>query len=136
MKPKSIQKEQRSSPEYYFSLLPDSVKSSLNEVQQQAVLEVLKRAIRVPSHKILDVETSFFFFKHFYLTIYLGRDLRRRRRHFTRRRDWWASFLIKMGIYLSLAVIAALFIFMALYLIKSALGIDLFPNFHLRDLWS
>ncbi len=76
-------------------------------------------------------------FRTYYLVIMLGRD----RRHSTLEREASKRALVPLPIrnffYTSLLVLTitafGILAFVGLYMLKSALGIDIFPNHHLRD---
>ena len=101
--------------------------------EQKAGVEKAVLAITLGARHKVDIRRSFpFFGKRFYLVFLLGRDLRQQHRQESTLSRILLTFLL---------LIAVLFvtscILLTLYMIKSALGIDIFHNFHVGiwDWW-
>lgn len=88
-----------------------------------------------PSPKIVDLRfTVNLLFSRFYIVLFVGKDRRKQSRSYpvsrwTRLANIVAATILLLG--LNVTITGSLFI--AGYLVKSALGIDIFPHTHLRD---
>ena len=120
---------------YYYEQMPSPIKDGLNYEQAKAIKSVLERAIKVPSKKLIDIEVTFWFFKRFYLVLYLGLDKRKTMRLID---DHSIAAIIKYSLHTVITLIlwvSTLFVlFAALYYAKSTIGIDIFPEQHLQDI--
>ncbi|MEB3281783.1 MAG: hypothetical protein VKK42_22955 [Lyngbya sp.] len=127
--------DQNRTPEYYLNKIHPQVLSSLNTKQIAAIRDILDEAIPKKSPKIVDLRlTVDLIISRFYLVLLVGKERRKGQREYpvpgiTRIGNLIAATLLLIGINL----LISLFIFLLLYLIKSALGIDLFSGEHLID---
>lgn len=124
--------------EFTLSRIPADVRESLNDEQFSAIRRALSAQAQSSAHAI-DIRIRIpLFFRSYYIVLFTGRDRRgsvfRLERYRisrlprpVRRIIYFAATGIVLGTFLAL-------IFMALYLIKSAAGIDIFSSVHLRDL--
>jgi hypothetical protein len=113
----------------FLKSMPEDVQHSFTEEQ----LKNLQIALRSPSWKKhpIDFRRSIAFFSyHYYYVFIAGRDNRELTRQEIHIKRW--SYLIFITLFLSFSSLLGLLV---LYLIKSAMGIDLFPNFSL-GIWS
>lgn len=118
--------------------LPETVRTSLSTEQLSAIAEAASAAARGRRHAI-DVRIGLpLWFARYYVVCLVGRDRRNRTRatDLERRRQGrhvasGATLGITGMIFLLFLLVVAFF---ALYGIKSALGIDLIPGFHLWEL--
>jgi len=117
--------------EYYYSMIQPDVEKTFNFEQRQELRGVFKRIARVPSQKIIDVRTTFWFIKRLYLVLFIGID-RRRREPVGIWHELLAVF-IRVLVFLILSVLLALVILGVMYIGKSEMGIDIFPDRHLSD---
>ncbi len=107
--------------------------TGLTNDQRQQIKTILEQSSLLERHPI-DVRLSIpLFFMKFYLVLFIGRD----KREVTQIKEATRAFLGKvLGrlfiVYLSLCIFLPV-IFFALYIIKSWLGIDIFPDHHLSD---
>jgi len=112
-----------------------AIKDSFNYEQEQEIKNILLRAIKVPSQKILSIEVTFWFFKRFYTVIYLGLDKRSKSSVLNEKR---LSHIIKYSLHFLITLLlwgATLFVmFSVVYYAKSTLGIDIMPEQHIEDL--
>lgn len=130
----NLDSESEKTPQYFFSQMRTDIVSTLTEEQKREFLSILKRAIRVPTKKILNINFAFWFIKRFYLTVYFGFDKRVQKRVFSeRKRDYIFSAILKAVICLIVFFILFSSLFFIIYSVKSALGIDFFPDKHLGD---
>lgn len=115
--------------ERFYQSLDETTEAQLTAEQKKAV-ENAVIAITLASHHRVDIRKSFpFLRKRYYLVFLLGRDMRRYARKESTLFRVLMTGLVTFGI---LFCIASLLL--GLYMIKSALGIDLFEHFHL-GLW-
>ena len=118
--------------ERFYAQLDPQISEELTP-EQKAGVEKAVLAITLGARHKVDIRRSFpFFGKRFYLVFLLGRDLRQQHRQESTLSRILLTFLL---------LIAVLFvtscILLTLYMIKSALGIDVFQNFHVGiwDWW-
>lgn len=124
----NLDKQQRILARFYRSLDKDTLDSLTDEQKKKLENAILDMTLST-THKI-DIRRSFSLFsKRYYWVFLLGRDLRRQ----PRKESALSRLLISLFIVFALIFIAGS-LFITLYLIKSALGIDIFQNFHL-GLW-
>ncbi|KKD34612.1 MAG: hypothetical protein WAN66_15645 [Limnoraphis robusta] len=126
---------QNRTPEYYLNKIQPHILSSFNSEQITAIQDILEEAIPKHSPKIVDLRlTVDLILSRFYLVLLVGKERRRGQREYpvrgiTRIGNLIAATLLLIAINLLISA----FIFLFLYLIKSALGIDLFSGEHLSD---
>ena len=109
--------------------MPENIKSSFSEDQ----LYHLRNAVasRQWGNHSIDYRTTFkLFTRRYYLVLLLGHNVREISREKIKRQLIFNSILL--SVFMSLCMLFGL---IALYVIKSAFGIDLFPNFSI-GLWS
>ena len=118
--------------ERFYAQLDPQISEELTP-EQKAGVEKAVLAITLGARHKVDIRRSFpFFGKRFYLVFLLGRDLRQQHRQESTLSRILLTFLL---------LIAVLFvtscILLTLYMIKSALVIDIFHNFHVGiwDWW-
>ncbi|HIF9245008.1 TPA: hypothetical protein ACX6R4_002624 [Photobacterium damselae] len=110
--------------EQFYKLLDDNIEESLSYEQRTAVEDAITMLSVASMHKV-DIRKSFpFWGKRYYVAFLLGHDLRKSSRNESSLWALFISVLIVIGgiTTVSLAILS-------LYLIKSALGIDVFHNF-------
>lgn len=110
--------------ERFYAHLDERIAEELTPEQKEGVEKALLATTLTSRHQI-DIRRSFpFFSKRYYLVFLFGRDLRRQHRQESTLSRMLLTFLL---------LIAVLFvtccILLTLYMIKSALGIDVFQNF-------
>jgi len=107
----------------FFEKIPHSIRESLTAEQYQAIEKAYSEQWK---RHPLDFRFSFGFWRwRYYVVLIGGRD----RRRLTRKQQRFFS-LAEFYFLMAYAASSALFGLLILYLIKSALGIDIFPNFH------
>ncbi|MCU0524346.1 MAG: hypothetical protein MUF72_05930 [Elainella sp. Prado103] len=122
-------------PEDYLQQLPPELRSSFSEEQVSAVRELLAAAIPKPAPKLVDLRFGVdLIASRFYVVLLVGKDRRRQRRSYlpepmVRVGNGIAAVVLLLGLNLLISLI----IFLLAYLVKSAVGIDLFPDSHLAD---
>lgn len=117
---------------FYAALLDDETTDGLTPEQKRAIEHAIIAITLATKHRV-DVRRNFSFFgKRFYLVLLLGRDLRQYRRKESTSLHIVMTLLV---IFVGLFCIAS--VLLTLYMIKSALGIDVFQHFHVGiwDWW-
>ncbi len=123
--------------EFTMSRIPKEIRDSLSDVQSSAIRQALIGMDQSARHSIDIRFTLPLVLRTYYFVLFAGRDRRSKTLTSELARLHRLPRWFRRGIYLtSSAVIGfALFstLFTVLYLIKSRMGIDIFPNFHLHD---
>jgi hypothetical protein len=118
---------------YYAQINPDIEKTFTHE-QREAVRGIIKKLIRIPSKKIIDYRSTFWFIKPLYIVVFIGVDRRKKGRATPGDENLRAlSFGLKAVIYSAQLLVFLMLLFLALYFVKCMLGIDIFPDKHLGD---
>lgn len=117
--------------------LPEHIRGSFSPEQMEALQHVLSK-VNQQSRHLIDVRIQIpLYWVHYYVVFLLGRDLRSHVQETLIKRRQRSSRAAQIGFValMSWLLIAGLAVsaFMALYLIKSALGINIFSDKHLRD---
>lgn len=118
----------------YLRTIDPQILAEFSDQQLEAVRTVLDQAIPKPSPKLVDLRFVIdLIFSRFYVVIFVGKDHRKKQRSYA------VSWITKIGnvvtaivLLIGLNLVITAFLFMGMYLIKSAIGIDLFPD-HLFD---
>ncbi len=126
--------------DFTMSRVPQPVRDSLTDKQYDAVRCALVAQDEYSRHRI-DMRFRIpFFFRSYYLVVFAGRDRRASTYRLEYARLTRVPRPLRRAFYLvasfSLAVAVAAVTFAAAYTLKSYLGIDVFPEFHLQDLLS
>lgn len=117
-------------PSYYLQRVEPQILSSFNSEQLEAIVSVLDQAIPKPSPKIVDLRFVVdLVFSRFYIVLFVGKDRRRKQRRYepkgmAKLGNVVAAVMLLIAINLMLSALLMLFG----YLLKSALGINLFPG--------
>lgn len=112
------------------------IKESLSHEQRKEMMSLMKRMLPpVPSLGIIDIRFSFWFFRHWYIVFIFGKDTRNQFKSLDKG-DMSAGLttVAKAITYIIMVLVAIILLIYALYLIKSIMGIDLFPDTHLKDI--
>lgn len=123
--------------EYLVSRIPRPIWEKLPSEDKQEVMNAfLKMALE--RHSPIKFDATFpFFFRHYYMLVWLGRDRRSstvsRERTRTKMVPWPVRFFFYALLIWFTAASFALLSFVMMYMLKSWLGIDIFPSHHLRD---
>lgn len=113
----------------FYASLDAEVEASLTPEQKRGIEQALVRATLSSRHRI-DFRRSFPFLHRRYFVVFLfGRDLRKISRGSTLGRIF-STLAISIAL-----LICILSVLLMLYMFKSALGIDLFKNFHV-GIWT
>ncbi len=117
-------------PEYYIDRLDPDVLASFNAQQLAVMHSLLDAAISKPSPKIIDLRlTVDLIFSRFFIVLFVGKDRRQTSRpQFVTRTTRIANLIAATILLVGLNLTVSAFIFFTAYLLKSALGINLFPS--------
>lgn len=113
-------------------MLDEQTQAQLSPKQKQDIENAIISVTLSSRHRI-DIRKSFpFFGTRYFLVFLLGRDLRKRLRKESAITRVVMTFLILFGV-----LFATLCVLLTLYMIKSALGIDLIHDYHVGiwDWW-
>jgi hypothetical protein len=119
----------------YLRRIPESIRKSWSMEYRQEVEEIIKFIIPRSAPKIVDIKFNVNLgVSKFYIVLLMGIDRRNQNRQnvpkgFSKIGNWIAGILILMVFNLAISLV----VFMAVYYIKSSLGINLFKNEHLID---
>ncbi|MFA9373806.1 hypothetical protein [Poseidonibacter sp.] len=114
-----------------FEQINPLIEQSMTNEQKRETKRLISCALPKPRKKIITLNFNFWFFKMFYITIYLGSEHRSISRRFSINKVFQLFVISFSTFFVFLVILSALTaIFLALYYIKSLLGIDLF-QFHL-----
>lgn len=114
-----------------YNQIDPLVEESMTNEQKRETKRLISCALPKPTKKIVNINFNFWFFRMFYLTIYLGSEKRRRNRKFNINSFFQIVLIVFSTFFVFLVVVSLVSaIFLAFYYIKSLIGIDLF-QFHL-----
>ncbi|WP_165313824.1 hypothetical protein [Vibrio ziniensis] len=108
----------------FYHTLDSDITESLSDEQKRGIEDAVKSMGLVARHSIDIRETVPWFGKRFYFVFLCGRDHRKQVRERSKLVHFIITLLVLVGV-VSIFLLAVL----ALYLIKSALGIDIFKGF-------
>lgn len=136
LKSSASSKEVDAYTQHIMSNIPPEVFSTLNIVQIQAIESAISSNAPFRKHPVdLRGRLSFFFIR-FYFVILVGRDRRNSSRNKEDARRAKAKSLSLATFLYALICMVAPVMFLTLYLLKTFLGIDIFPDHHLSDFFS
>jgi hypothetical protein len=120
-------------PDFFLARLKPSTVAALDPAQLDDVRAAIAEAIPQPQPKIIDIRFVInLIFDRYYVVLFMGKDMRRQ----SRQQPTWvtrlSNFMVALLLLLSCNLVISLTLGMGMYLIKSAVGIDLFPG-HLND---
>lgn len=138
-----IARAQRESDPFVDAIIrsiPAEERESFSDSQISALSDALTRNRLVSKH-IVDARITIpLYFTRFYAVFLIGKDRRTASRakdiEHRRRGSTLAGLLLAGCVGLGMIVFVLAGLFMVLYLLKTALGIDIFPDTHLWDLLS
>jgi hypothetical protein len=114
-----------------FEKINPLIEESMTNEQKRETKRLISCALPKPTKKIVTLNFNFWFFKMFYITIYLGSEHRGISRRFSINKLFQILLISFSSGFVFLVILSVLTaIFLALYYIKSLIGIDLF-QFHL-----
>lgn len=122
--------------DYYLNKIEAHVDERLTFQQSQIVRAALESAMREQSPKLVDLRIYIdLIVSRFFIVLFVGKDRRKNPRFYpatgiTAVANRIAAIMMLVGLNLTVS----LFIFLVAYLVKSALGVNLFSG-HLSDYW-
>lgn len=118
------------SPAYYLSTMQPEILQSLYPEQLAEFERILAEAIPKPAPKLVDLRFVIdLIVSRFYVVLFIGKDRRaKQRRYIPDRLTRIGNAIVVLLILLSANLAISGFILLAGYLLKSAIGIDLFPG--------
>ncbi|NEQ55355.1 MAG: hypothetical protein F6K11_35430 [Leptolyngbya sp. SIO3F4] len=117
-----------------ISLFDPTIAKQFDNYQWQEIRRIIDLSIAQSSPKIVDLRfTIDLIFSRFYFTLFVGKDRRRQSRSQTTG-SRVGNFIAAICLLIALNLLISLSVVIVLYLIKSALGIDLMPGGHFSDL--
>lgn len=127
----------RRSVDYYIELMDSIVYESLNGHQKSEVRRVLAQAIPKPSPKIVDLRFVIdLIFSRFYIVVFAGKDRRKSQRKYKVENNVTrlGNFFVVIFLLICINILVSLTLFFSAYLVKSAIGINLFHGASLSDI--
>ncbi|MCB5266806.1 MAG: hypothetical protein PHU99_03640 [Candidatus Cloacimonetes bacterium] len=112
------------------------IKESLSHEQRKELMSLMKRMLPpVPSLGIIDIRFSFWFIRNWYIVFIFGRDTRNQFKSLDKGdMNTGLTTVAKAVTYVIMVLFALILLMYALYLLKSLMGIDLYPDTHLLDI--
>ena len=121
------------SEDFIFSKINPLIEESMNNEQKRESKRLINLALPRQTKKVIEINICFWFYKLFYITFYLGHEKRDKSRQFNKNFIWELFLMIISSIFvLSVALSLVFAIFLALYYIKSLIGVDLFDGHLLK----
>lgn len=120
--------------EYILKQIDADVRESLTPEQLAEIRAMVRTSILQASPKLVDLRVSIdLVFTRFYVVLFVGKERRKSPRpHTVSGMTAITNKLAAIGLLIGLNLTVSAFIFLLAYLVKSALGINLFDH-HLRD---
>jgi len=112
------------------------ITESLSHEQRKELIGLMKRMLPpVPSKGIIDIRFAFWFFQNWYIVLIFGKDTRKQFKALDKGdMDRSLTTVAKIFTYLFMLVSLLIVFLILLYFLKSAVGIDLFPDTHFPDM--
>lgn len=112
------------------------ITESLSHKQRKEIMGLMKRMLPpVPSLGIIDIRFSFWFIRNWYIVLIFGKDTRNQFKSQDKGdMDAGLTTVAKAFTYIFMLLLTIILLLYTLYLIKTFLGIDIFPGAHLRDI--
>lgn len=135
LNPASQVGERARTPDYYLQTLDPQIRAGFSPQQLEVIQYLLEAAIPKPSPKLVDLRFSVdLIISRFYVVLLLGKDRRSQKRAYLPEPvARLGNLVVAIMLLIGLNLVLSLFILLFAYLVKSALGIDLFPTEHLAD---
>jgi len=115
------------SEDQIFSKINPLIEESMNNEQKRETKRLIKLALPKQTKKVIEINICFWFVRLFYITFYLGKEKRYSSRHLNKNFIWEVIIMFISTVFVfSVAISLVSAIFLALYYIKSLIGIDMF----------
>ncbi|MCK4955993.1 MAG: hypothetical protein KAS49_00045 [Candidatus Cloacimonetes bacterium] len=119
----------------YIEKMNPGIRKSLDYNQNQEVSRLLNRILPKRGNHIVDIRFTFWFIKPCYFTLNFGIDRRDTKRvNPTNAYRTVGTIIVNALFLLLLGMLVLALLFLALYMMKTMLGIDIFPDKHLSDI--
>jgi hypothetical protein len=117
-------------PEDYLNAISPDILASFDSAQIQAVKFALDAAIPKQSQKMVDLKLVIdLIFSRFYIVVMVGKDRRKKKRKYVPETvSKLGNIMVATFLLLSVNLFISIFLFMFVYLLKSAFGIDILPG--------
>jgi hypothetical protein len=117
-------------PEDYLNAIAPEILASFDSDQIESVKFALDAAIPKQSQKIVDLKLVIdLILSRFYIVVMVGKDRRKKKRKYvTETVSKLGNIVAATFLLLSVNLFISIFLFMFVYLLKSAFGIDLLPG--------
>ena len=119
----------------YIAQMNPQIRQSLDHQQSSELSRFLNRVLPLRGKHLVNLKFSFWLIKNWYFVLQFGMDKRDTKRL---RKSGAAQTLLAIILntifVIILAALIFILVFYLLYLLKSTLGIDIFPNRHLSDI--
>ena len=112
------------------------IKETLSHEQRKELMSLLKRMLPpVPSLGIIDIRFSFWFIRYWYVVFIFGKDTRNQYKSLDKGdMNVGLTTVARIVTYIVMFLVLLILFLYLLYLLKSYVGIDLFPDLHLKDI--
>ena len=120
----------------YIAQMNPQIRQSLDHQQSNELSRFLNRVLPVRGKHLVDLKFRFWLIKKWYFVLQFGVDRRDTKRlKKSGAAQTLLAILLNTIFVVVLAALIFILVFYLLYLLKSALGIDIFPDRHLSDFW-
>lgn len=122
--------------DHYFDQCDPVIKNSLSPEQSREVKRLLGLSLECPNQGESKFSFNIWFLRLYFVTLYFRKERRptwKRIKESNKFEIFFSIISILFSFVCTLSIIVA--IFLSLYYIKSAAGIDLFEKWHLKDLF-
>ncbi|HCM15988.1 MAG: hypothetical protein WCY87_00655 [Candidatus Cloacimonadales bacterium] len=112
------------------------IKETLSHEQRKELMSLMKRMLPpVPSLGIIDIRFSFWFIRYWYVVFIFGKDTRNQYKSLDKGdMNVGLTTVARIVTYIVMFLVLLILFLYLLYLLKSYVGIDLFPDLHLKDI--
>lgn len=112
------------------------ITENLSYEQRKELLSLMKRMLPpVPSNGIIDIRFAFWFFRPWYVVFIFGRDTRNQFESLDKGdMDKGLTTIAKIFTYIFMALVLLITLIFLLYMLKSYLGIDIYPDKHFPEM--
>jgi hypothetical protein len=120
--------------DYFVDQIDDGIRDSFTPEQLTAIRAAIQSAMPQPAPKIVDLRVNIdMIVSRFYIVLFVGKERRKNPRPYRASGvNAIANRMAAVTLLVGLNITISLFIFLVAYLIKSALGVNLFSS-HLSD---
>lgn len=121
--------------EEYIAQMNPQIRQSFDHQQSSELSRFLNRVLPLRGKHLVNLKFSFWLIKNWYFVLQFGVDKRDTKRlKKSGAAQTLLTIILNTIFIIILAVLIFVVVFYLLYLLKSTLGIDIFPNRHLSDI--